>query len=266
VVKPKRRKQADAAVAAIAPVQPSPPNDKVTAAPEQLAKSNETLVDRIIHSIKNYPLAALLIVCGILVIAIGHFSDAIGKTWDLFSRLKRPPEMSLAEVSRMAIPSRLVVTEISGDIVVRPVALVRAKGPEWSGTEPETYLVCRFSNRATHPITVGEVGDNVDEEKSDFYRLDDVNVPVLKPRLTSLAQWQVYIRGWTKTDQENQQDKRRRLEISTDTVALATLRPGETKYAFVNLNEDVSKAPLVILDAFDNIVGRATVTITRAAK
>lgn len=262
----KPEEQAAVAAAVGAPVHSTTPNEKATAAPEQSAKPDKTLVDRIIEAIKNCRLAALLIVFGVLVIAIGHFSDAIGKTWDLINRFKRPPELSLAEVSKMAIPSRFVVSDMSGDIAVKPVALIRAKPPEWLGTEAETYLVCRFSNRATHPITIGEVADNIDEEKSDFYRLDDVNLPVLKPRLTSLAQWQIYIRGWTKADQEEQQEKRRRLTGSNDAVALATIQPGETKYAFVNLTGGANTTPLIIFDAFDNIVGRATVNITRAAK
>lgn len=222
--------------------------------------TEDTRVDKTVNRLKNHKLLATVIVIGLAVIAVGSFTDALGKIGDFVARFRTSGDPLIEEliknVSDYVVDARIERVDFSGDVVITPVGLFRDPPNTLVDGFPSdyTYLLCRFTNTSEQPVTIGAVvdGDN------DYYILDDPNFGY-RPIVTTLMQFQMWFRG---EPVERTQLKKEESRIPDNFIDAATLEPRKTKYGYItNPHEWPEEITFTVIDVTDTTAGTVTLQI-----
>jgi hypothetical protein len=222
-------------------------------------------VNFFLGKIRRNRIGSILIVLGIVVISIASFTnaiDAISNFIDKFKRVNDPTSSELIEqMAKYIVKGSVKRGQYSGQIVITPIGLFSNPKPyEAYNAETQSrkiYLLCRFTNISDRPITLGGV-----EQKSGMrVELADLGLGY-QPVMISLSQTQSWIGGNYKTKEQLEEMKDRPIKYE-DLIDLATLKAGETKYAYLdNLGSTWPQVlQLEVTDATDSKVGECEIMI-----
>lgn len=198
-------------------------------------------------------------ILGIAMIVIGGALGAVGAYfakdgWEQIKAAQLAPPTPSAEAARYVIPGSMSRKSHSGDLVLSPIGLFNDTEP-LAGGRPSgyTYLLCRITNTGSRATTIGAI----EGEGLGWFRLDDLHLGY-SPVATSLTQWQMFSRGHPIEVASHSSAQRRESPMEQ-----ATLKAGETKYAYINSlgRPWPAEITFVIVGATDTEAGRATLTI-----